>query len=95
VADLERIQSGRWWGRQGRKLDTGKLEKDGRVGESGAAGSESGELLRIQNVPAEHDRIKRRAGEVREGGWMNVEVRIRRGSVVSESRWGLEDGKGL
>jgi hypothetical protein len=55
VADLERIQSGRWWGRQGRKLDTGKLEKDGRVGESGAAGSESGELLRIQNVPAEHD----------------------------------------
>jgi hypothetical protein len=51
VTDLERIQSGRWWGRQGRKLDTGKLDKDGRVGESGAAGSESGELLRIQNVP--------------------------------------------
>jgi hypothetical protein len=46
VADLERIQSGSWRGRQGRKL-----HKDGGVGESRAAGSESGELLKIQKVP--------------------------------------------
>jgi hypothetical protein len=32
---------------------------------------------------------------VKDGGWMNVEVRLRRGSVVSaESSWGLGDGKG-